>query len=275
MPPKLTKINTDMAILRSVYGSGFVKRIGNVVGQKAGDGKYRITAYQPEVTNPRTDAQTTQRAKFSFLGKMAVMFGKEALAGLANTKFRTTQLAFISQNMPNVQMQVIGDPTQVDPVLSLRKVNLSAGGVITPVLTVEAIDETTMRVDADTRYYIDGARPTHIVVVALCLSEVTRNGYRAAVTMVPYAEFQDGVAHVDHIEMTVDVGSGATPQTGFPCVCYAYNVQITRDSLRTHYGNLDVYDIDHEQYFGAIDTRSVAEGRALFSKTVSQTINLQ
>lgn len=264
-----------MAILRSAYGSGFVKRVGNVVGQKAGDGKYKISAYQPDVTNPKSTSQQVQRSKFSFLGKLAIILGKEALIGMSNTKNRTTQLAFISKNIPNVVMQVIGDPTQVDPVLSMSRLQMSDGGVVTPQLTLEPVSESVVSVVAETQYSIDSMRPTSVVLVAFCYSELSRPGYRASVTTADYISFDDSRAKTDALKLNVDIGAGAMPPGGFPCVVLAYNVQLPLNSYRTRYGDVQVVEYLGGKALGAVDTVKTLSGRALYSKTVHEDINLK
>lgn len=264
-----------MAILRSAYGSGFVKRVGNVIGQKAGDGKYRISAYQPDVTNPRSTAQQVQRSKFSFLGKLAVILGNEALVGMSYTKHRTTQLAFISKNIANVAMQVIGDPTQVDPVLTMRLLQMSDGGVVTPQLSLESVRPSTVSVTVSTPYSIDSMRPTSVVLVALCYSEMSRQGYRATVTTADYINYNGSVAKTDELRLDIDVGTDVPPSLGFPCVVLAYNVQLPLNSYRTRYGDVQAVDYQGETAIGAVDTVKALSGRALYSKTVYQNINLK
>lgn len=264
-----------MAILRSAYGSGFVKRVGNIVGQKAGDGKYRISAYQPDVTNPKSTAQQVQRSKFSFLGKLAVILGNEALVGMSNTKYRTTQLAFISKNIPNVVMQVIGDPTQVDPVLSMIRLQMSDGGVVTPQLSMASISESVVSVTVGTPYSIDSMRPTSVVLVAFCYSELSRPGYRATVATADYISFVEGEAKTHEMKLNVDVGTGAEPPAGYPCVVLAYNVQLPLNSYRTRYGDVQAVEYQGETAIGAVDTVKALSGRALYSKTVHQDINLK
>lgn len=264
-----------MGILRSAYGSGFVKRVGNVVGQKAGDGKYRISAYQPDVTNPKSTSQQVQRSKFSFLGKLAVILGNEALVGMSNTKHRTTQLAFISKNIPNVVMQVIGDPTQVDPVLSMSRLQMSDGGVVTPRLTLVSDSENVVNILAETPYSMDSMRPTSVVLVAFCYSELSRTGYRATVATADYVEFDEGNARIDKLKLNVDTGAGAVPPGGFPCVVLAYNVQLPLNYYRTRYGDVQAVDYKGETAIGAIDTVKALSGRALYSKTVHEDIKLK
>lgn len=275
LQPKLTKINDTMAILRSVYGSGFVKRIGNVVGQKAGEGKYRISSYQPEIINPRTTPQQVQRSKFSFLGKLAVIMGDGAIIGWSNTKYRTTQLAFISRNMPNVKMDILGDPTQVNPTLTMPAMMLSDGGLITPSLELSATNESTVEVIARTEYGMADNRPTSVIVVAVCLTEVSRQGYRASVAEYDYTKDEDGEIATAAHELHVDVGTGATPPAGFPVVVFAYNKQLPLGGYRSHYGNVEAATVGGVDAFAAVDTIKANSGRALYSKTMNNMINLQ
>ena len=264
-----------MGILCGPYGSGFRKRVGQTVGQYIGKGQYRISQYIDKITNPKTVPQQVQRSKFSFLGKLAVILGNEALVGMSNTKHRTTQLAFISKNIPNVIMQVIGDPTQVDPVLSMSRLQMSDGGVITPQLTLERISESVVSVVAATQYSMDSMRPTSVVLVAFCYSELSRPGYRATVTTARYISFVDGVAKTDELNLNVNVGTGAMPPGGFPCVVLAYNVQLPLNSYRTRYGDVQAVDYEGGKALGAVDTVKTLSGRALYSKTVHEDINLK
>lgn len=264
-----------MAILCGPFASGFRKRVGQTVGQYIGKGRYRISQYVDTVKNPRTVPQQVQRSKFSFLGKLAVILGNDAIVGFSNTKYRTAQLAFISANMPNVLMDVIGDPTQVNPTLTLRGVELSAGGVITPDLSLVSVDANTFEVTVSTRYGIESNRPTSVVLVAVCLSEVSRAGYRAAVMTADYNKFKDGVAYVDQFKMQVDTGSGEPPAGGFPVVVYAYNAQLPMKNYRTHYGDVQAFTVHDEQAFGAVDAMKTASGRVIYSKTVHRIINIK
>ena len=264
-----------MAILCGPYGSGFRKRVGQTVGQYIGNGQYRISQYIDKIINPKTVPQQVQRSKFSFLGKLAVILGNEALVGMSNTKHRTTQLAFISKNIPNVVMQVIGDPTQVDPVLSMSRLQMSDGGVVTPRLTLESVSESVVSVTATTPYSIDSMRPTSVVLVAFCYSELSRPGYRASVTTANYISFDDGSAKTDALNLKVDIGAGAMPPGGYPCVVLAYNVQLPLNSYRTRYGDVQAVDYKGETAIGAIDTVKALSGRAIYSKTVHENIKLK
>lgn len=264
-----------MAILCGPYGSGFRKRVGQTVGQYIGKGQYRISQYIDKITNPKTAPQQVQRSKFSFLGKLAVILGNEALVGMSNTKHRTTQLAFISKNIPNVVMQAIGDPTQVDPVLSMNRLQMSDGGVVTPRLTLESGSKNEVNIIVETPYSMDSMRPTSVVLVALCYSELSRPGYRATVTTADYVEFVEGIARIGKLKLNVDTGAGAVPPGGFPCVVLAYNVQLPLNSYRTRYGDVQAVVYNGETAIGAIDTVKAVSGRALYSKTVHEDIKLK
>lgn len=264
-----------MAILCGPYGSGFRKRVGQTVGQYIGNGQYRISQYIDKIPNPKTAPQQIQRSKFSFLGKLAVILGNEAIVGMSNTKHRTTQLAFISKNIPNVVMQVIGDPTQVDPVLTMSHLQMSDGGVVTPRLTLESDSENAVNVIVETPYSMDSMRPTSVVLVAFCYSELARPGYRATVATADYVEFVEGIARIDKLNLKVDIGTGAVPPGGFPCVVLAYNVQLPLNYYRTRYGDVQAVDYKGEMAIGAVDTVKAMSGRVLYSKTIHQDVKLK
>lgn len=264
-----------MAILCGPYGTGFRKRIGQTVGQYIGNGQYRISQYISIVRNPRTTPQQVQRSKLSFLGKLAVIMGNNALVGWSNTKYRTTQLAFISRNMPKVTMDILGDPTQVNPTLTIPAMMLSDGGLITPSLELSATNESTVEVIARTGYGMADNRPTSVIVVAVCLSEVSRPGYRASVAEYDYTKEEDGEVATAAQQLPVDVGTGATPPAGFPIVVFAYNKQLPLGGYRSHYGNVEAAQVGDVDAFAAVDTIKANSGRALYSKTMNNMINLR
>lgn len=68
--------------MRGPAMSGFVGRLGNVVGRKLVGGGYVVSAYQPQVFNPSTPDQRVGRSAFSLLAEMAKRFGRNVLSGL-------------------------------------------------------------------------------------------------------------------------------------------------------------------------------------------------
>lgn len=78
-----------MAKLRSVIGSGFVGRIGNVVGVRGKGGEYVIRARAEEVKNPNTLRQRTSRMRMSTASKMAAGLASAIQAGFGKAAGNT------------------------------------------------------------------------------------------------------------------------------------------------------------------------------------------
>lgn len=70
-----------MAKLRSVIGSGFVGRIGNVVGVRGKGGEYVIRARAEEVKNPNTLRQRVSRQRMTVASQMAAGLASAIQAG--------------------------------------------------------------------------------------------------------------------------------------------------------------------------------------------------
>lgn len=259
-----------MGILRGPFGTGYVKRLGGTVGRKIGGGKYGVFAYQPEVTNPRTAAQTDQRAKFNFCVKMAVVFGDDALAGLYNLKYKSVRNAFTARNIANVVMSPFGGAGEVQPELSARALRISAGGVVQPSPSIEAGQDGKIEITPFTNYGIDGNRPDEMVAVAICTSEISRNGYRAAMARVPYTSFVDGEASAENFKLLVDVGSGSAPVGGFPIVVYCYNVKYNVSDVRYRYGGLRSGGTADNPTFGSTDTLRTLSRGTDFSQSITR-----
>lgn len=68
---------------KSVNVIGTIRgKVGSMVFSKGPDGATIMRAYQPQVANPRTNAQLAQRAKVVMVGKLSKLIPIEALSGL-------------------------------------------------------------------------------------------------------------------------------------------------------------------------------------------------
>ena len=72
-------------------------RIGNVVFSRGIDGRTVMRAYQPQVSNPRTNAQRMQRAKVNVAGQFSGMVGKDVIAPLGMGSVRANRSEFIKK----------------------------------------------------------------------------------------------------------------------------------------------------------------------------------
>lgn len=154
-----------MAILRGPYGTGYVKRLGATVGQKAGNGKYKIYAYQPEVRNPQTLPQRVQRAKFSFLRTLAKQFTNAGLLGLEREPYATLAQAFMSLNMPKVVINGTASVAQVDVYETCPDIVLSNGYEVTPNYNINRLQAGVLTTEIRTPMMGSNAKPDGVIVV--------------------------------------------------------------------------------------------------------------
>lgn len=263
-----------MALQRGPFGSGYIKKLGQTVGFKAGGGEYGIRAYQPEVTNPRTAAQTSQRARFNWCAKMAAVLGNDALVGLSNQRERTVRQAFSAININRVQMDVLTNPEQVDAFMSAMAMRLSMGSVVTgaPVLTSKS--HNTMTILPESFYGQEAERPDELLVVVVVVDRLADDGYRAAWVRIPYTTFENGIASAENqdLQVTAEIST----QEGYKqeCVAYFYNVKYNGDQVRYRYGGLQPGDVHGDIVFGTADTMKRLSRGDQFSMTLAQFITL-
>ena len=85
-----------MAKLRSVIGSGFSGRIGNVVGARSKGGEYVIRARAEEVNNPNTLRQRVSRLRLKLASQLAAGLAAAIQSGYA---FSTNGTKMYPRNM--------------------------------------------------------------------------------------------------------------------------------------------------------------------------------
>lgn len=227
-----------MAELRGAYGTGFVRRLGNVVGMFAGKGRYKIVNYNPNVYNPRTEAQLIQRAKFSFLGRLAAVLGNDAMAGMSNLGYKQLAHAFISRNMAGVVMDTSSDPTQVMPTLSLENMLLSAGSLPACLFTLQDGDNTSVLLDGYCVFNSERDKPDGIIVTLAVLNSIGEEGYKANVYQVPVSTYQDHVAAFNEVKLSVTDFGTSDPDHKISVAVYVYPYKKNRSNSRTRYGRL-------------------------------------
>lgn len=183
-----------MGIQRGPYGTGFVKRLGNTVGYKKGNGEYGINAYQPEVINPRTYPQRVQRVKFAFLRTLSAGFAGEALRGLMNQPYTSWPHAFMAMNMPYTMLKSEpGDP-EIDVVVTCRQLMLSQGYEQRPFYNLNHCGAGVFETDICT-YKNDGSmRPDGVIAVIGVDKKVGTSGYVFQVYDWGYIQ-EDGVVY--------------------------------------------------------------------------------
>lgn len=71
-----------------------------------------ISAYQPAVANPKSDAQMLQRAKFNLMTKLNALFDARLLNGFGSRK-GIARAAFSKKLMPKIYAQQIAGPDEI------------------------------------------------------------------------------------------------------------------------------------------------------------------
>ena len=96
-----------MARIVSIFQ--FTGRVGSAVGSKGKGGKVLLRQYQPSVTNPRTPAQMSQRAKMKLAAQVAGMLGDVGrTALLANGNRKTDRGILIKRLLSNIVVSADG-----------------------------------------------------------------------------------------------------------------------------------------------------------------------
>lgn len=257
-----------MAIQRGPYGTGFVKRLGNTVGYKMGGGKYGMSAYQPEIINPRTVPQRVQRAKFAFLRKLGGMFGNVALMGLERQPYNTLSQAFMGVNMPLVMMY--GEPyeDEVNVALTADVLKLSMGYEPTPYADlnnlVEGVFRFELRVPAN-----DGTLPPDEAIIALAVDKlIGQDGYNAQVVRCAFTS--DGGNYYTTGTKTVSINTGELDPsvTAFRLYAYAYAVRYGGVSLNGFQSEMGVNQVQGEDAITYSSTATKIFTRHYFSPTI-------
>lgn len=214
-----------MAILRGPFGTGYVGRLGANVGQKAGNGRYKIYAYQPDVRNPRTYSQRVQRAKFSFLGQMAGIYTDAGLVGLERQPYKSVRTAFMSLNMPNVVMGTAPDDETVNVGASAEAIKLSKGYEPAPQMLPMMTSYTNMKLSATTFYNGLDAAPDVFIYAIVVDKGIGVDDYVAQVGAIAYTNRDSSRARITAQDITVRLDGITYLGQRLTYYVYGYNMR--------------------------------------------------
>lgn len=122
----------------------FSGRVGGVV-YAVQAGRQVVRAYQPVVSNPKSTAQSIQRAKGNLVGRISKITPWQILEGLGDNKFnrRSRFLRLLLQK--TTAGQAAGDPTQFNAKLNDSDFVFSEGPLV-PLHTVGTLSATAQNV---------------------------------------------------------------------------------------------------------------------------------
>lgn len=131
-----------MAKLVGLSGTGR-GRVGNFVLSKGDNGATIARSYQPQVANPRTSAQLTQRTRINNAGRISSIVPKLAIAPLSMGSNRKNRSAFLRNLIRNTEVtESAGVYTaNIDPRLisfgrGIQPMAASAGAIVTSANSV-------------------------------------------------------------------------------------------------------------------------------------------
>lgn len=212
--------------------SGFVGRMGNIVGRKGvGDTGYVVSAYQPQVLNPRTEGQVVQRTAFSMLVSLAKLFSRNLLVGLAasgRSKGGNWLSAFIAANYH----AIVRDATGTAVTINYRDLVLSIGSEARPTMQyseVEEADSLLTRLSVNVASEMtDSERAKGIRVI--CLIEGEKNRV-LSVDVAP----GETTANFD-----LSAPVGQSPYYGRLAHVWAYQIATPSSGAVVDYGDMEI-----------------------------------
>ena len=243
-----------MAYLRGPFGTGYVKRLGGTIGQKAGNGQYKIYAYQPDVYNPRTDAQILQRAKFTFCTQLAALFTDDALVGLERQPYANLRTAFLSLNIKQVAVNELITPNEVDVYASCPLMVLSKGYEPAPYVASMNIHRGELTADLRVAVPNSSLPPDEMIITILVPKAIGQSGYNAQVMRVACTYMQEGQGYKEYRARLTDFE------------VHAGDVDLTTDSPLV---SLYAYTVRYESKNRTLGDSSMAGGTGLQGGLVS------
>lgn len=114
-----------MAKLASTFGA-ISGRVGGNVFSKGENGRVIIRAYQPQINNPKSAAQTDQRQKVVLTGKLSSLVPATILTNLGGTK-RQRRAAFLKNLIENTTINREMQRDEVIALLPPEKIVFSKG----------------------------------------------------------------------------------------------------------------------------------------------------
>ena len=195
-------------------------KAGNFVFAKGEDGSTIVRAYQPQVTNPNTDAQILQRAKLNLAGRLSKITPKGVIIGMNGATNRKRRSRYNALIVKNCLTQL--DGTEGTARITAPRLILSEGKAFNYGLQV-SITEGRTSVDGVNRIVVNRTIATEAIghyaeriVAVVCRPEnemykmmtykdVVYNTAATGVGEIPVGELEEGdIVNVYVIPMDMD-----------------------------------------------------------------------
>lgn len=233
--------------LNGIFGTGSGKTGNAVFATSAG--KQIVRTYQPKVSNPNTDAQIQQRAKFKLLSQLAAAMAPVIVIpkdGLTSARNR-----FVKMNYP------LTDYTNEQATVDLKNIQVTDSQV--PLVGIQAsYDASDQVISAASNLSLFPSFDK----VAYSLFKVTE-GAKLQLVEVKVVDI-DGMDSEYGRVMFSNVSSG-------DYVLYAYGMKAKNTNSRSNYYN---YEVDGSTSIASLDTiLTLSLSNYVFSMTVGIKVN--
>lgn len=199
--------------LNAILGKGTGKLGGMVLSVNSGE--QIVREYNPKVSNPQTDAQVEQRAKFKLLSQLAAAMVTSI--AFRKVKMQSPRNRFVSANMKNTSFG--NDEASVE----LANLDLTGGSLILPDVSVKRGDNKAFNIE------LTEAAAGDINRVIYSLYKVTEDSKLQFLKEVLVSEAGAG--------RTFSVSTTAPEEN---IVVYAYGIKDTSTRATTKFNNYGV-----------------------------------
>lgn len=170
-------------------------KVGGVVG-RTWKGINTVAAYQPNVSNPRTNLQVAQRAKMAAITQLASQINTSIIKPLWDrfAKGMSGYNGFIQNNIPFVSD--LG-------VINLSKLEISKGKMVAPVILATSYNGTDWNIEWDTAIADSYSMPTDKAYILITSGDAKKVTISAAIVQrsegeisIPSDISEDDEAHI-------------------------------------------------------------------------------
>lgn len=226
----------------------FTGRAGSAVGAKGKGGKIILRQYQPAVTNPRTAAQMSNRAKMKLAAQVAAMLGEVGRTALiANGMRKTERGKLVKTLLQSVKVSSDGSKASLGYDL-----NLVVNPSYTRSLSLSITSESNAFVAA-----LSGAAAGEVIAKAILVHDLATGLWR----------------HVSAMDTstTLSIGKSAN-EAGDALEVFAYGIVLMP---KTTEGFANVGQTGANQVGYVIDLNKVSASNYDFSPCVSAALNVE
>lgn len=169
------------------------------------EGKQIVSAYQPNVTNPRSQAQLEQRAKFALMSRLSSLTPDAAIVGFGGSK-ANRRAKYTSNIIRNAFVRAIPDPT--DPMKVIMTGNIANGDLLFSIGPSLIPNPNVFAISLNTGAGVQVEIDTTLALSEIMLIDVFGESQTAGVDEKYVSIFHRAVPQADFAEVQAFEGVG-------------------------------------------------------------------